>query len=484
MEKSKMYNINYLKEIFFQEVVKLDNKIKEYNNLEFYITNLEMTIKELENEDYVALKDNFIYLDSFLPSFYNLDYQDAKYKKLSDKIFGAICICANYEAKPEKYNKEQYISSKEYIRSVKRYLENLLISKNVEMRSINKTKTIEKLIQYKRILTNLKYDKKIDNEQYKIINELLNEKDYDTEAIIILLEVVRKHNVKINLNEKKQKINYSKLNEITDMFKLGFEIINVPYIGNNTKELDAYINTVISVLKDDKETAYDILPLYEGDLKFTSNYAKQEYSYIFNSILLYLQNNIIELIDLMKDIDNYSDKAFRKLILEDYKHNLDMYVYIRKVYLDNLDKYEEDLNKKQEEEDKINVSYAATSSNQVSYLESDLKDIPKDRYKDLINLLIKFKKDALAPSELKYLNEAFPGMGELRDDQLRILFKRDENNNFVIIGAFIKKDDNDRKNYVKFYNRGISVILPKEEAEKSLFDKIANSKHSGGRKNA
>ena len=100
MDKNKMFNINYLKEIFFQEVVKLDNKIKEYNNLEFYITNLEMTIKELENEDYVALKDNFIYLDSFLPSFYNLDYQDAKYKKLSDKIFGAICICVNYEAKP------------------------------------------------------------------------------------------------------------------------------------------------------------------------------------------------------------------------------------------------------------------------------------------------------------------------------------------------------------------------------------------------
>ena len=75
-------------------------------------------------------------------------------------------------------------------------------------------------------------------------------------------------------------------------------------------------------------------------------------------------------------------------------------------------------------------------------------------------------------------------MAELRDDQLRILFKKDENNNYVIIGAFIKKEDNDRKNYVKFYNRGISVILPKEEAEKSLFDKIANSKHSGGRKNA
>ena len=89
------------------------------------------------------------------------------------------------------------------------------------------------------------------------------------------------------------------------MFRLGFEFIKVPYIGNNTKELDAYINTVIEVLKDDKDAAFDILPIYEGNLKFTSNYAKQEYSYIFNSILLYLQDNIIELIELMKNMDNY-----------------------------------------------------------------------------------------------------------------------------------------------------------------------------------
>ena len=232
------------------------------------------------------------------------------------------------------------------------------------------------------------------------------------------------------------------------------------------------------------ESAFAILPSYEGNLKFTCNYAKQEYSYIFNSILIHLQNKLTETIDLMHDIDNYSDKEFRKLIIEDYNNYLEMYKKVRKVYFENLDKYEEDMELKKIEEDVINISYAATSSDNISYLESDLKDIPKDRYKDIVNLLIRFKKDALAPSELKYLNEAFPGMGELRDDQLRILFKRDENNDFVIIGAFIKKDDNDRKNYVKFHNRGIKIKLYKEDAENTLFDKIENTKHSGGRTNS
>ncbi len=484
MEKNKIYNIIYLKEMFYQEILKLDNKIKGYNDLEFFVTNLEVIIKEFETADFTELKNNFIYLDTFLPMFYNIPGNDIKYKKLSDKIYSSICTCVNYESNPERYDEKQYKSCKAYINSIKNYLNNLLVSKTVELKDINKQKTTEKLIEYKRILTNLKYGKKIDKEQYDIIKNLLEEKSYDTEAVIMLLEVIRKHNTKIDLTEKNKKIDYDKLNEVTSMFRMGYEWFKVPYIGSNTNELDSYIKTVISVLNDDMESAFAILPSYEGNLKFTSNYAKQEYSYIFNSILIHLQNKLTETIDLMHDIDNYSDKEFRKLIIEDYNNYLEMYKKVRKVYFENLDKYEEDMELKKIEEDVINISYAATSSDNISYLESDLKDIPKDRYKDIVNLLIRFKKDALAPSELKYLNEAFPGMGELRDDQLRILFKRDENNDFVIIGAFIKKDDNDRKNYIKFHNRGIKIKLSKDDAENTLFDKIENTKHSGGRTNS
>ena len=93
-----------------------------------------------------------------------------------------------------------------------------------------------------------------------------------------------------------------------------------------------------------------------------------------------------------------------------------------------------------------------------------------------------FKKDKLKPSQTKPLNEVYPGNSEIKDDQIRIIYRHIKDNEYVIIGVFIKKDDNPMNLYKIHCNRKTDSIVDSNTVEEEIFSKL--TMHSGGRRNS
>ena len=66
-----------------------------------------------------------------------------------------------------------------------------------------------------------------------------------------------------------------------------------------------------------------------------------------------------------------------------------------------------------------------------------------------------FKKGIMTKVKPLSFNQRFI---EIKDDQIRIVFKPLGNNNYSVMGAFIKKDDNDRPTYNQMFRRPIAII--------------------------
>ena len=77
-------------------------------------------------------------------------------------------------------------------------------------------------------------------------------------------------------------------------------------------------------------------------------------------------------------------------------------------------------------------------------------------------MLDKLKENNLNSSEItvfRNTNKRLKNFQELRDDQVRILFKRVFDNNYLIIGVGIKKTDNDLKMYFNLSNRNQEIDI-------------------------
>ena len=84
----------------------------------------------------------------------------------------------------------------------------------------------------------------------------------------------------------------------------------------------------------------------------------------------------------------------------------------------------------------------------------------------------------------RQLNEAFPGLKEIKNDQVRIIYRHIEGNKYVIIGIFQKKRDLDKRSLESMYKRPINNIKHLSEIETELFKNMDENMHHGGRKNS
>ena len=85
--------------------------------------------------------------------------------------------------------------------------------------------------------------------------------------------------------------------------------------------------------------------------------------------------------------------------------------------------------------------------------------------------------------QTKQLNEAFPGNKEIKDDQIRIIYRHVKDNEYVIVGVFSKKDDNPIKEYKRICNRPVSKIINDTEIEDTILEQLDENSHLGGRRN-
>lgn len=104
-----------------------------------------------------------------------------------------------------------------------------------------------------------------------------------------------------------------------------------------------------------------------------------------------------------------------------------------------------------------------------------MKNFPNEYYERVSRLLNGKKKDSLTPTEDKSfstINAKLKDYSELRDDQVRIIYKHVGNNNYLILGAYVKKVDNLNRLNVTVVGRDRSIDYLNPEI---LSDALSNA---------
>ena len=96
--------------------------------------------------------------------------------------------------------------------------------------------------------------------------------------------------------------------------------------------------------------------------------------------------------------------------------------------------------------------------------------IPREYYSRVYELIDNFINGTNAPGEIKPLsnNKRAKGVFELKDDQVRIVFKHIKDNIYNIIGVFAKKTNNDTTMYQTMFSRMIPDVSTEEKLAKQL----------------
>lgn len=103
----------------------------------------------------------------------------------------------------------------------------------------------------------------------------------------------------------------------------------------------------------------------------------------------------------------------------------------------------------------VKTNFFFSMSNDISYLERDLKTVPEEYYNKIVDLLLKKRYgDTNANTDKQLVNNSkLKQFRELRSDQVRILYKNLNNNSIIILGVGVKKEDNDRNLYDRLARR-------------------------------
>lgn len=474
MQTNKL-NISLIKQMLYLEIKEYYNNLKEKKNIEADISSLEEMIKILESNNFELMMDNYLLFDTLIPYYFSQSEESSK--TLLKLLYSAIYNCENYIKHSEKYSEIEFKKNKETIKKINNKLSKVLEIYIAKLLTKNPQKNEKIINEYKEIITNLKFNKPISHNQYEILLKLFEEKKLTDKQTIILLEKIKGHNISTHLN--KGKINYNKTNEIINIQLLGFEKFEqITWLEDKRKsQLDDLAEIVFSQGVD--EIILQMCPSYKENLIFSDGYEIDHIKYFYIKLLTHYQNEMLEIHNHFENLKNYLDKNLRDFIVKLYKEYQNYYLLIRDKMDKELEKYNKDFEQIKDEKDVNNLQFAA-KSNGTTFFESDLKDLEKDTYKSLVDLLIKFKKNIAQTKSLKAPNN---GYSEIKDDQLRIIYKHLENNKYLILGVFSKKEDNKIFEYNNICNRKPDIILDGEKMENELFDRMIENTHFGGRRN-
>lgn len=473
----KTLNISLIKELLYLEVKDYIEKIQKQKNIQADINQLKEIIRLLESENYKEMKDNFILFYALIPTFFLITEEAAQ--NISNSLYKAICKINNYLNNPERFLKADFERGKKYIKNLTDKLNSTLEELQAELIFIKPNISEEIISEYKTIHQNLKYGKNITSYQYKLLVELFKRKEIDDKTIILLLEKIKAHNIKSHISKD---INYEKINAVSNIILSGFEKYeDISWLNDKRKsQLDELINTIIHQGIDEDITP-ELLPKYQKDLTFSENYTLNCVKYFYTNLLKHYQNELLDIYKELNNLDNYQNMEYRNFLVDLYNEANKNYLFIRRIMEEELTKYNDDINKVKEDEDEKKVYYGVKSSG-ITFIESDLKNIPKDTYTSIKDLLILFRKGKLSPNKIKKLNGPLAEYQEIKDDQIRISFKHLKDNEYVILGVFIKQENELQKQDRTYYERKPESLVDAVTIEEDLFNNLTT--HSGGRRNA
>ena len=206
----------------------------------------------------------------------------------------------------EKY----HISNNRNIDVLHGILKNDLFTLEKRLELINKkysmSLSIYNAIKYRQIIT---------PDMINAIKEKLIEEKVKDADLIKIMELINVRNGHVLVNEEKA-IFSEDLFLVLNMLNSGFEEIDV--IMNTDESLDEEITKIINELDSTNITTLDL-----------SKYKKEEQIYIYKRLLLYYQDKIYNLIEVLKNKEYYFDIELLQQIKDEYKETYAIYIFIR-----------------------------------------------------------------------------------------------------------------------------------------------------------
>ena len=218
----------------------------------------------------------------------------------------------------EKY----HISNNRNIDVLHGILKNDLFTLEKRLELINKkysmSLSIYNAIKYRQIIT---------PDMINAIKEKLIEEKVKDADLIKIMELINVRNGHVLVNEEKA-IFSEDLFLVLNMLNSGFEEIDVTM--NTDESLDEEITKIINELDSTNITTLDL-----------SKYKKEEQIYIYKRLLVFYQDKIYNLIEVLKNKEYYFDIELLQQIKDEYKETYAIYIFIRNK-LDALNLEEKD----------------------------------------------------------------------------------------------------------------------------------------------
>ena len=206
----------------------------------------------------------------------------------------------------EKY----HISNNRNIDVLHGILKNDLFTLEKRLELINKkysmSLSIYNAIKYRQIIT---------PDMINAIKEKLIEEKVKDADLIKIMELINVRNGNILVNEKNA-IFSEDLFLVINMLNSGFEEIDVTM--NTDESLDEEITKIINELDSTNITTLDL-----------SKYKKEEQIYIYKRLLVFYQDKIYNLIEVLKNKEYYFDIELLQQIKDEYKETYAIYIFIR-----------------------------------------------------------------------------------------------------------------------------------------------------------
>lgn len=277
------------------------------------------------------------------------------------------------------------------------------------------------------------------------IKDLLDSKDIDDVTQITFLEYLRIYNQKIYGKAYITSENYK--NAVLDMLNFGFEDFHNDTLDYNqeiTKKIDLHYSILeyqIDFKKYFEELRKEIPD--ENDIK------------LFMTLMIErIQNEINDLISMIKDKEFYMDEDIRKDIISSYQKLLSWYKIFR-------DEYIKICTVKIEEVPQTNVNLIFSKDiNGHPYILKDLKYVNNEYLERVLNLLTDLQNGTLMNRNIDRLVR-FAEFKKLKDDQVRIVIRQISPTLFCIVGVGVKKENLGTLMYETLCNRG----YPKDKEE-------------------
>ena len=235
-----------------------------------------------------------------------LTYQISLYKKalvdLENKKVSQIVKDLIYE----KY----HISNNKNIDVLHGILKNDLFTLEKRLELINK-----KYSMSLSIYNAIKYRQEITPNMINVIKEKLSEEKVKDADLIKIMELIKVRNGHVLVNEK-DAIFSEDLFLVLNMLNSGFEEIDVSI--NTEESLEEVLSNIINMLDSTNIVTLDF-----------SKYKKEEQVYLYKRLLLFYQDKIYNLIEVLKNKDYYFDIDLLKQIKDEYKETYAIYIFIR-----------------------------------------------------------------------------------------------------------------------------------------------------------